>query len=257
MYQANTIAVVIQYLIFSAQLITKIYISLDFGHWLIVAHMASRIMVNIPSGNYQNLCWLITNQTPKNIFQWNFKQNLKNNHTRIYIWMAASVFNHQCVSITYGTPLTHWGRVTHICVGKLPIIDSDNSLSPGRRQAIIWTNAGILLTGPLGTNFSEISIGIQIFSLKKIHLKMSSGKWRPSCLGLNVLIYGCQHYTIRYNYVKVVVLLFPTKYMKTHNKFTVVNTHNVHMYCVSGWQKKPRLIELAAAVITRLIYHGI
>ena len=83
--------------------------------------------------------------------------------------------------------LTHWGRVTHICVGKLTIIDSDNGLSPGRRQAIIWTNAGILLIGPLGTNFNEILIGIQTFSFKKMHLKMSSAKWRPLCLGLNVL----------------------------------------------------------------------
>ena len=83
--------------------------------------------------------------------------------------------------------LTHWGRVTHICVGKLIIIGSDNGLSPGRRQAIIWTNAGILLIGPLGTNFIEILIGIQTFSFKKMHLKMSSAKWRPFCLGLNVL----------------------------------------------------------------------
>ena len=56
--------------------------------------------------------------------------------------------------------LTHWGRVTHICVSKLTTIGSDNGLSPGRRQAIIWTNAGILLIGPLGTNFSEILIEI-------------------------------------------------------------------------------------------------
>ena len=39
--------------------------------------------------------------------------------------------------------LTHWGRVTHICVGNLTIIGSDNGLSPGRRQAITWTNVGI------------------------------------------------------------------------------------------------------------------
>ena len=84
--------------------------------------------------------------------------------------------------------LTHWGRVTHICVGKLTIIGSDNGLSPGRRQAIIWTNAGILLIGPLGTKFSEILIKIYTFSFKKINLKVSSGKWRPSCLGLNELI---------------------------------------------------------------------
>ena len=83
--------------------------------------------------------------------------------------------------------LTHWGRVTHKCVGKLTSIGSDNGLSPGRRQAIIWTNAGILFIWPLGTNFSEILIAIEAFSFKKIHLKISSAKWRPFCLGLNVL----------------------------------------------------------------------
>ena len=83
--------------------------------------------------------------------------------------------------------LTHWGRVTHICVGKLTIIGSDNGLSPGRRQAIIWTNAGILLIGPSGTNFSEILIEIHTFSFKKMRLKVSSAKWRPFCLGLSVL----------------------------------------------------------------------
>ena len=82
--------------------------------------------------------------------------------------------------------LTHWGRVTHSCVGKLTIIGSDNGLSPGRRQAIIWTNAGILSIGPLGTNFSEILIEIYVFSFKKMHLEMSSGKWRLFCFGLNV-----------------------------------------------------------------------
>ena len=83
--------------------------------------------------------------------------------------------------------LTHWGWVTHICVSKETIIGSDNGLSPGRRQAIIWTNAGILLIGPLGTNFNEISIKIHTFSFKEMRLKMSSGKWRPFCLSLNVL----------------------------------------------------------------------
>ena len=77
--------------------------------------------------------------------------------------------------------------MTHICVSKLTIISSDNGLSPGRRQAIIWTNAGILSIEPLGTNFSEILIEIHTFSFKKMHLKMSSGKWRPFCLDLNVL----------------------------------------------------------------------
>ena len=63
--------------------------------------------------------------------------------------------------------LTHWGRVTQIFVSKLTIIDSDNGLSPGRRQAIIWTNVEILLIEPLETNVSEISIKIYTFSFKK------------------------------------------------------------------------------------------
>ena len=78
--------------------------------------------------------------------------------------------------------------MTHICVGNLTNIDSDNGLSPGRRQAIIWTNAGLLLIGPLGTNFSEILIEILTFSLKKMRLKLSSAKRRPFCLGLNELM---------------------------------------------------------------------
>ena len=87
--------------------------------------------------------------------------------------------------------LTHWGRVTHICVSKLTITGPDNGLSPGRRQAIIWTNAGMLLVRTLGTNLSEILIKINTVSLKKMHLKMSSGRRQPSCLGLNVLIKRC------------------------------------------------------------------
>ena len=83
--------------------------------------------------------------------------------------------------------LTHSGRARHICVSKLVIIGSDNGMSSDRRQAIISTNTGIVLIGPLGTNFSEILIEIHTFSFKKMLLKMSSGKGRPFCLGLNVL----------------------------------------------------------------------
>ena len=84
--------------------------------------------------------------------------------------------------------LSDWGRVTHICVGNLIIIGSDNVLSPGRRQAMSWTNVGILLIRPIRTNYSKMLIEIHTFSFKKIHLKMSSGNWRPFCLGLNVFI---------------------------------------------------------------------
>ena len=92
-------------------------------------------------------------------------------------------------------------RPNDICVGKLAIIGSDNDLSPGWRQAIIWTNVGILLIGPLGINLSEVLIRSHTFSFKKMHLKMPSAnqnssilkmpsaKWHPLCLSLNALMH--------------------------------------------------------------------
>ena len=67
--------------------------------------------------------------------------------------------------------------MTRTCVGNLTIIGWDNGLSPGRRQAIIWSSAGILLIGPLGTNFIEILIGIQTFqetALENVVAEMAS-----------------------------------------------------------------------------------
>ena len=100
-------------------------------------------------------------------------------------WFQLQGSRQKCISKK--EDLTHWGRVTHICVSKKTIIGSDNGLPPGRHQAIIWTNAGLLLIGTLGTNFSEILIKIRIFSFKKMGFNVSSAKWRPFCLGLNVL----------------------------------------------------------------------
>ena len=78
--------------------------------------------------------------------------------------------------------------LTKMWVFPTTIIASDNGLSPAQRQTIIWTNAGILVIGPLGINFSKILIAIQTFSFKKMHLKISCAKKRLFRLGLNVLI---------------------------------------------------------------------
>ena len=75
--------------------------------------------------------------------------------------------------------------MAHICVGNLTIVGSDNGMLPDRRQAIIWANAWILLIRPLGIQFNEIII--QTFSFMHIHLEIPPSKWRPFCLGLNVL----------------------------------------------------------------------
>ena len=69
-------------------------------------------------------------------------------HTRSILWGV--------LVTKWYRDLTHWGRVSHICVSKLTIVASYNGLSPGRRQAFIWINAGILLTRTLGTNLKRI-----------------------------------------------------------------------------------------------------
>ena len=81
--------------------------------------------------------------------------------------------------------LTHWGRVAHICVRKLAIIDSDNGLTPGRCQAIICWN---ILNGALGNKLQwnlhrNLYIFIQENVFENVVLKMTA-----ICLGLNVLI---------------------------------------------------------------------
>ena len=111
-------------------------------------------------------------------------------HPAIYIlqFISLSLSLSRSLSLSLFTwLLNHWGWVTHICISTLIIIGSDNGLSPIRRQAIISTNAGLLLIRPLETNFSEILIEIHTFSFKKIHMEMFA-KWQPFCLGLNVLI---------------------------------------------------------------------
>ena len=109
------------------------------------------------------------------------------NFSEMCLWSCHQVIHYKCITDLCHHWLTHWGRVTHICISKLTIIGSDNGLSPDRRQAIIWTNAGLLFNGPSGTNFSEILIEILTFSFKKMRLKVSSVKRQPFCLGLNVL----------------------------------------------------------------------
>ena len=103
------------------------------------------------------------------------------------ICMPIESWSWSCLVCVRDWYLTYWGGVTHICVGNLTIIGSNNGLSPGWRQAINWTSAGILLVGRVVTNFSEILFQLLAFSFKKMRLKVSTAKWRLFCLGTNVL----------------------------------------------------------------------
>ena len=109
------------------------------------------------TGNMAFLYWIraLPPIESKGLFQYTLERfKLGKKLTDITSFISQSVFDRFYAS------LTHWGRVMHICVSKLTIIGRDNGLLPGRCQAIIWTNAGILLIGALGTNFSEILIEI-------------------------------------------------------------------------------------------------
>ena len=137
-----------------------------------------------------------------------------------------------------------------ILVSKLTTIGSNNGFSSGWRQAIIWTSAGILLSGPLGTNLGEIVIEIHAFSLKKMS---SANRWQ-CCLGLNVstvIIYiesKCPdmfyplsyHSRVSYHHKKWIFGLEYEKsmllcfiYITAHNEICVV-LRKLCLHCKSG-----------------------
>ena len=113
-----------------------------------VCHMFVILLRNI--NNMINRCGIRTSVLCVHIFSPQFIFCLSNFPT----WWIENNNCQQNVRPYALRCLTHWSRVTNICVGKLTTIGSDKVLSPGRRQAIIWTNANISLIGPLTTNFS-------------------------------------------------------------------------------------------------------
>ena len=100
------------------------------------------------------------------------------NHIHINIW---DLIIHPCPNVNDSLVKTQRGRITHIYVNKSTIIGSDNGLSPGLRQSIIWTSAGVLLIRTSWPNFSEILCEIQTFLFIKMHFKIPS---QPQCIKL-------------------------------------------------------------------------
>ena len=83
--------------------------------------------------------------------------------------------------------LNHSDHAMHICNSKQAIIHSDNDMSPIWCQFIIWTNNGMFLIEPSGTNFGEIWFTFQKTLFNKMSLKMSFAEEQSICLSLNVL----------------------------------------------------------------------
>ena len=139
--------------------------------------------------------------------------------------------------------LTHWGRVTHICINKLTTISSDNGLSPDRRQAIIYLNQCwniVNFIWYLGTKFNEISIEIHIFTFKKMHwnCEMSAIFSQPQCVksiwngdshhqDKTVIKPSCLYYWTSYS------IMTPSVAEMTTRKLQKYPTYSVnHLLCV-------------------------
>ena len=95
-----------------------------------------------------------------------------------------SVTTEACTSLADGHSVATEACTSLACVREVWRSGSSLELS----VLCIWANATMLLIRPLGTKFNEISIEIHTFSFTLVHLKMSSGKWQPFCLGFDALI---------------------------------------------------------------------
>ena len=105
-----------------------------------------RIVAYAAPGHHLNEWWLIDHWTlGNNICENQIKMQLFS-FKKMHCKMSSAKCQPFCSSFSV---LTHWGQVTHICVSELTIIVSDNGLSSGWHQAIIWTNAWILFIGSL------------------------------------------------------------------------------------------------------------
>ena len=129
--------------------------------------------------HYLEQCWLVVNSVCGNKLQLNLNQDTNISFGEMHYKMSSP----KCIPLVL---LTHLGRETHRCVSKIIIIGSDNGLSPDRRQAIIWINAGILLIGPSEITFSKILIEIHNFlqenAFQNVVWKMAAILSRPQCV---------------------------------------------------------------------------
>ena len=77
---------------------------------------------------------------------------------------------------------------------------------------------------------TEISVLRAAWSQLKLHLKMMSGKWQPSCLGLNVLTHD---HSLTRTLPTLEGIHWPHNYIvnsqwKTVNSFKILTTHATH-----------------------------
>ena len=113
----------------------------------------------------------------------------------------------------------------------MDISDSDNGLSPGRYQTFISTNAGILLTWPLGTNFSGMLKFIHFHSRKCIYkCRLRNGMHFVSAT-INMLK-KCYSNKINYNSS---ASIWCTLHNIIPDKFMSICTKQIEYYLYKDW----------------------
>ena len=84
--------------------------------------------------------------------------------------------------------LNNWGRVTHICVNKVSIVDSDNGLVPGGVNKC-WNIVDWTLRNRIHWTFNQNSyIFIQENPFKNVVWKMAAILSRPRCVKRNKIV---------------------------------------------------------------------
>ena len=126
--------------------------------------------------------------------------------------------------------------MTHICVNKLTSIGSDNGLSPGRRQAIIWTNVGILLLRTLGTIISEILTEIDIFAFTKntfenVVWEMAAILYRPQCFNVFPVSIGTD---IKWNIDRILIAWLHIPWHQNRSCFLFIYYQN-SQFSIIAW----------------------
>ena len=127
--------------------------------------------------------------------------------------------------------LTRWGRVTHICVGKLTIIGSDNGLSPGRYSHYLnqcWNIVNWTLRNKFQWNFNRNS---NIFIYEN-RMKISSAKWRSFCPCLNVLTHYFRWLNAKEANPQCTEAASLVSFALSH-PFVICHQLNIALYCAS------------------------
>ena len=101
-----------------------------------------------------------------------------------YLSMLKKLFFFSCLQLNV---LTHWGRVTHICISKITIIGSDNGLSPWTAPSHYLNQCWNIVNWTLGNKLQwnlnrNLYIFIQENPLENVVWKMAAILSRPQCV---------------------------------------------------------------------------